>query len=189
MLRIHGKLQPIFGSLPLKCALTSFTLFAFTGCVSTVNGNDPNVFVQALRLEPGEDVKSALTELAKQHNWRAASVVSAVGSLKTAHLRFANQEQYSKIVGPLEVVSLTGLVSIHGLHLHAAVSDSSGRTLGGHLGDDSTVFTTLELAVQIYPGIEFHRVHNSTTGFKELCVEMVKANNQTKKDLSPPRCN
>lgn len=98
-------------------------------------------------------------------------MLSAVGSLTRYHLRFANQEAGSSDTGHFEVVSLSGLLSIHGTHLHMSVSDSTGRTIGGHLLPDNIVYTTLEVVL----GEALEQVHlretDSTYGYKELKVQ------------------
>jgi hypothetical protein len=49
--------------------------------------------------------------------------------------------------GKHEIVSLVGTLALDGDHLHIAVSDSTGRTIGGHLMEGSLVYTTAEIAV------------------------------------------
>lgn len=89
----------------------------------------------ALRLKPGQDLRQQLDAFVKQHQIRAGAMVTCVGSLTQATLRLANQENATVYRGHFEIVSLVGTLSINGSHLHLAVSDSTGRTLGGHLLD------------------------------------------------------
>jgi predicted DNA-binding protein with PD1-like motif len=67
-----------------------------------------------LRLRPGEDPKAALDHFAQVHQLLAACVLTCVGSLRKAVLRFANQEQVVTLAGHFEIVSLTGVFSISG---------------------------------------------------------------------------
>jgi predicted DNA-binding protein with PD1-like motif len=123
------------------------------------------------RLKPHEDLKKALLELARQHKWKAAAVVTCVGSLEQFHLRYANQENGSKQQGHFEIVSLTGTLSESSAHLHLSVSDSTGRTLGGHLLDDNLIYTTAEIVLVELTDVEFTREKDNTYGYSELKVK------------------
>lgn len=101
----------------------------------------------------------------------AASVISAVGSVRDGFLRYSDKNELTKISGPLEVVSLSGTLSMHGMHLHASLSDQNGKTLGGHFGEGNTVHTTLEVVLAEYPELIFRRPFDESTGYKELAVE------------------
>ena len=48
----------------------------------------------ALRLHPREDLKSVLDSFAEKHKLEAACVVTCLGRLQKAALRFANQEKF-----------------------------------------------------------------------------------------------
>ena len=85
------------------------------------------------RLKPQQDLFDSIEEFARQNNIEAGCVLSSVGSLTHATLRLANREFYNEYNGHFEVVSMTGTVSIHGSHIHIAISDGNGVTIGGHL--------------------------------------------------------
>jgi predicted DNA-binding protein with PD1-like motif len=127
--------------------------------------------IEALRLKPGQDVKLELEAFVKTHQIKAASVISAVGSLSEAQIRFANKDSASKIKGPLEIVSLSGTLGLEGSHLHISVSDGTGKTWGGHLVEGNRIYTTLELVLAIYPDLNFKRSLDPTFGYKELDVQ------------------
>jgi uncharacterized protein len=124
----------------------------------------------AIRLEPGDDPKEALDLLTLQRGWSAACVLSCVGSLKSAKVRFANHPAPTALDGPFEILTLTGTLSPSGSHLHVALSDSSGNVLGGHLAVGSTVFTTAEIIIGMMPETAFVRLPDPKTGCKELVV-------------------
>lgn len=125
----------------------------------------------ALRLHPGDDPKAALDALLKKKGWPAACVLSAVGSLTQAALRFANQDYVITLHGHFEVVSLTGTLSPDGSHLHLAISDGGGATRGGHLKEGSVVYTTFEIVLGVLDGWHFSREVDSYTGYTELSIE------------------
>jgi len=124
----------------------------------------------ALRLRPGDDLRQSLTAYAKAHNIRAGALVTCVGSLTVATLRLANQEGPSVYRGHFEIVSLVGTLSVNGSHLHLAVSDSTGRTIGGHLLDGCRVYTTAEIVLSELTELEFRREPDPTFGYQELVV-------------------
>ena len=124
-----------------------------------------------LRLSPGVDPIESLLDACKENGWTAAFVVSGVGSLASARLRFAAQPEPSDIAGPLELVSLSGTLSLDGPHLHAAISDAQGNVFGGHLRPGSKVRTTAEILVTVLPDVVFRRRADPRTGDRELIVE------------------
>lgn len=124
--------------------------------------------LHVLRMQPGEDVRSTLDQWTKAGNVEAAAIISAVGSLSTAHLRYANRADGIITTGDLEVVSLSGTLSKHGMHLHIAVADRDGRTLGGHLLVGCTVRTTLELIIAEVDDVRMVRRKDEATGYDEL---------------------
>lgn len=129
------------------------------------------VEAHVLRLGPDEDPKTALLNYVREHKLASASVVSAVGSLKMTVLRYANQKDAVNLEGFREVVSLSGtLGATSGSHLHVSVSDSKGVTIGGHLGEGSKVYTTLEIVLLSYPDLVFKRVLDPKTTYEELSI-------------------
>jgi len=126
----------------------------------------------ALRLHPGDDLRDALLAYVQQHDIKAGAVLTCVGSLTVATLRLANQEGPTEYRGHFEIVSLVGtLSSTGGAHLHLSVSDSTGRTLGGHLLSGCRVYTTAEIVLAELPELEFVRETDPTFGYRELVVK------------------
>jgi len=125
----------------------------------------------AIRLTPGEDIKASLDNYVKEHNIKAACIITCVGSLEQAVIRYANKPVAETITGKFEIVSLTGTLAESGSHLHIAISDGTGKTLGGHLKEGSFVYTTAEIVLGILPDIEFDRQEDNTYGYKELLVK------------------
>lgn len=121
------------------------------------------------RLKPGKDLQVALKRIAAGHKIEAGVVVSAVGSFSAANLRFAGANEATHINGPLEIVSITGTLSNSGMHVHLSVSDSTGKTFGGHLMHGCTVFTTIELVIlDLSDEWKFERKLDDQTTYLEL---------------------
>jgi len=126
--------------------------------------------VVPLRLRPGDDLRQALESWMAQQNERAGCVISAIGSLSTAQVRFAGRDDITAIAGELEILSLAGTLSPDGAHLHIAIADGRGAVSGGHLCAGSLVRTTAELVVGLLPDWEFRRAFDAETGSAELVV-------------------
>lgn len=124
----------------------------------------------ALRLKPHSDIRKDLEDLAKKENISAAVILGAVGSLSKVRLRFAGQDHLTELAGKHEILTLSGMLSAAGVHLHMSVSDAEGKCIGGHVVYGCEVFTTLEIAIAILPQTQFQRILDTATGFKELKV-------------------
>ncbi|WP_426388784.1 PPC domain-containing DNA-binding protein [Variovorax sp. R-27] len=121
-----------------------------------------------LRLNPGGDLRASLDSVLKQGGADAAFVVSGIGSLSGASIRFAGAENAARIEGDLEILTLAGSLSPDGSHLHISVSDAEGRVFGGHAAPGCTVRTTAEILVAVLPDWQFARTHDPLTGYAEL---------------------
>jgi predicted DNA-binding protein with PD1-like motif len=127
--------------------------------------------IHALRLKPGEDPKLALDAFAQSQQLEAACILTCVGSLRKAVLRYANQSSSVTLEGHFEIVSLTGVFSRHGSHYHIAISDGQGRTYGAHLMDGSEVYTTAEVVLASFADLRFLRSFDPQTGYPELDIQ------------------
>lgn len=137
----------------------------------------------ALRLNPGDELKTSLLGFCEDHGLRAAAVVTCVGSLSGAQLRMAGADQYNTAshiktyAERFEIVSLVGTVGAGArgaepkCHLHLSLSDEAGRTLGGHVVGGCTVFTTAEIVLVELTELAFPRLHDEATGFPELSIQ------------------
>ena len=126
--------------------------------------------VVPLRLTPGNDLPQALEAWMGEQQERAGCVLSAVGSLSVARVRFAGAAEATVIRGDLEILSLAGTLSPDGAHLHIAVAGSSGAVIGGHLCAGSLVRTTAELVLGLLPEWRFSRDLDPATGYAELQI-------------------
>lgn len=130
----------------------------------------------AFRLKPGEDLKEGIEKIAKEKQLTAGWITTAVGSLTDYSIRFANQEESAVGSGHFEIVSLTGTVSINGSHLHLSISDSTGKTIGGHLTTGCKIYTTAEIVIQASDKLAFTRENDGSTPWKELQIKEKKQN-------------
>ncbi len=121
-----------------------------------------------MRLLPQQDLKIEIAKLCATKNIHAGCIGSSVGSLCQINLRLSGADTFLKKTEKFEVISLNGTISLNGIHLHVAVSDSLGNVFGGHLMDGNIIYTTCELIIFELTDISFSREHDQTTGFKEL---------------------
>ena len=129
-----------------------------------------SVTVHAIRLKPGEDLKQSIQEYVNEHKIEAGWISTCAGSLTGYNIRFANQENGAKGNGHFEIVSLTGVVSVNGSHLHISISDSTGKTIGGHLLDNNKIYTTAEIIIQESTDLIFTREKDGSTPWEELQI-------------------
>jgi predicted DNA-binding protein with PD1-like motif len=126
--------------------------------------------IHAFRLRPKQDLKEEIARFARERGIQAGFIITCVGSLQRAAIRFANQNETTILEGKYEIVSLVGTLEKDGLHLHISLSDSQGAMVGGHLQDGSLVYTTAEIVIGEATGLIFRRVFDAETGYPELVV-------------------
>ena len=122
------------------------------------------------RLTPGQDLFDSIQAFVMEKDIQAGCILSGVGSLRHATLRLADRAYSSEYESPFEIVSITGTVSVHGSHLHIAISDGEGRTIGGHLQSGCKVYTTAEIVLAVFPDLVYRREFAGDSGYEELAV-------------------
>jgi predicted DNA-binding protein with PD1-like motif len=142
------------------------------------SGETEQLKVYALRLMPKQDLRKQLELFAKQHKLQAGLILTAVGSLQKVSLRLADQKDSTTFEGKYEIVSLVGTLSPDGVHLHISVSDSTGKTIGGHLVEGCEIYTTAEIVLADARGLGFTREQDAQTGYKELKIHRTPRSNK-----------
>ena len=123
------------------------------------------------RLKPNDDMFDSIETFVREKNIEAGCVLSGVGSLTHAVLRLANRDFHSEFEGHFEIVSITGTVSVHGSHLHVAISDADGKTIGGHLVPGCKIYTTAEIVLAVFDEVVYKReLYENDSGYEELVV-------------------
>ncbi len=126
-----------------------------------------------IRLLPGQDLRRALEAVVAERGCGAAFVLSGIGSLAPAMLRFAGATGLTTIAGDTEILTLSGSIASNGSHLHASVSDARGVVTAGHVAYGCTVHTTAEVLLALLPEWRFSREPDAATGYDELTVRPV----------------
>jgi predicted DNA-binding protein with PD1-like motif len=141
-----------------------------------------------LRLSPGDDLRRALEQAARDSLGDAAFVVAGIGSLSTVSLRFAGAEQATLMHGLFEIISLSGSLSGDGAHLHMSVASATGQVYGGHVGPGNVVRTTAEVLLVALSGWQFSREPDPVTGYNELRIRKLppgEASDPSAEAISP----
>ena len=123
-----------------------------------------------LRLDPGDDLRAALDAALAARGAAAAFVVSGIGSLREARLRFAGRDALHHVAGDLEILTLSGTLGTGGSHLHASLADADGRVSGGHVAPGCIVRTTAEVLLAVLDDVVFTREPDAATGYAELVI-------------------
>jgi predicted DNA-binding protein with PD1-like motif len=142
------------------------------------SGETEQLKVYALRLMPKQDLRKQLELFTKQQKIQAGLILTAVGSLQKASLRLADQQGSTAFEGKYEIVSLVGTLSPDGVHLHISLSDSTGKTIGGHLVEGCEIYTTAEIVIADARGLMFTREQDAQTGYKELKIRRSTRSNK-----------
>ena len=74
-----------------------------------------------IRLTPGQDLRHAIEAAVRNQNCRAAFVLSGIGSLADAHLRFAGADQPQRLTSATEILKLSGTVAFNGSGVQSVV--------------------------------------------------------------------
>ena len=124
-----------------------------------------------LRLRPGDDLVDSIMDFARQHSIHAGGIVTCVGSLCHARLRFANQSDYEDLDAKgehFEIVSLVGTFSTTDRHLHLSLANEKGAVFGGHASSGNKVYTTAEIIMVQGTDWIFRREKDPATSYLEL---------------------
>ncbi len=148
-----------------------FSVIIFIIMSDPISTDTSHLLVTAVRLEPEQDLRHALTQFARTHQLQAACILSGIGSLSQAALRFADQPDATILSDHFELISLSGTLSMHGLHLHGAIANPTGAILGGHICSGCLIYTTAEIMIGQLPHLLFTRQPDSKTGFLELTIQ------------------
>ncbi|MEP7156822.1 MAG: PPC domain-containing DNA-binding protein [Betaproteobacteria bacterium] len=131
--------------------------------------------IHILRLHPGDDLRAALTALPAKIGFKAGFILSGIGSLSPAVIRYAGAKSGTRIDGDTEIISMAGtLAGEGGPHVHIAISDASGAVFGGHLMTGNNIRTTAEIVIGISDEWQLTREVDAVTGFRELVARPAK---------------
>ncbi|CAF0925794.1 unnamed protein product [Didymodactylos carnosus] len=80
-----------------------------------------------VRYGPGTEIISAVHRLMEANHLKATFIMSCVGSVRSATVRFAATHDHTTLTTPHEIVSLVGTFDEKTHHIHGSFSDSKGN--------------------------------------------------------------
>ncbi|KPJ72187.1 MAG: hypothetical protein AMS14_08265 [Planctomycetes bacterium DG_20] len=119
--------------------------------------------VVIVALEPGEMLLESIREAVAARDIRNGVVVSGIGTLKTCrmhyitHTDFPPEDAFFTVRGPLELVSVSGIIADGQPHLHITVSEGEDQVWAGHLEPESEVAYLAEIAILVFNALEMTR--------------------------------
>jgi len=129
--------------------------------------------VIALRLDQGEDVLNSITEAVKQLDIHTGVVISGIGTLDRArlhritHTGYPPKDEFVEYAGPIELLSIDGIIADHAPHLHTCISIKESTHMG-HLEPGCRVLYLAEIAIARLEGLRLCRRENPETTIKQL---------------------
>lgn len=124
----------------------------------------------AFRLTRGQDLRESIQAYLSAHQIKAAFVASCVGCVSRARLRDASGVTVQEIPEHMEIVSMTGTVSMGRSHLHISLAKKDLSVIGGHLVSGCIVNTTAEIVLCELDGTIFSGAFDPETGYQELVI-------------------
>ena len=121
----------------------------------------------------GDVTIAPITSTVRAAGFREAVVLSGIGTLDHARLHFITHtnypptDQFVEHDGPIELVSIQGLIADFVPHLHTCLSIGETSYLG-HLEPGCRVLYLAEIVLGHLQHVAFHRVLDEATGVKLL---------------------
>ena len=125
--------------------------------------------VIAVRLDRGDDVLASLEAIAKERDLHTGVVLSGIGTLDHArlhhitHTGYPSENAFVEYEGPIELLSIDGIIADHVPHLHTCISIRE-TTYMGHLEPGCRVLYLAEIAVARLEGVRLQRRPHPDTG-------------------------
>ncbi len=129
--------------------------------------------VLALRLDRGEDVLASLERVAKEKDVHTGVVLSGIGTLDRARLHHITdtgeraEHVFVDYEGPIELLSIDGIIAEHTAHLHTCISIRE-NTYMGHMEPGCRVLRLAEVGVARVEGVGLCRRVDPDTGVNLL---------------------
>ena len=122
--------------------------------------------IYRLRLDRGDLLLETILETIEKHNIQDGAVLTAAGSLQecTYHgvksLAAKPEQLFTTRKGPMEILSVNGIIAAGEPHLHMTLSSPEGGAFGGHLEKGCKVLYRAELTIAKFSGTALARKPN-----------------------------
>jgi hypothetical protein len=118
--------------------------------------------IHILRVDPGEDILTAIQRLVQEAGLQQAVVLGGYGTLAGYHLhwvthnRIPTENVFRRGEGGIEILSMNGLVVGGEPHIHVALSTPDGA-FGGHLEPGCIAYVLCEVFFAEVEGVPLRR--------------------------------
>lgn len=105
------------------------------------------------RIDRGEDLLKSIRKAIEDTKLDTGIVISGVGSLLKARIHmvasndFPPRDDFLDFEGPLEIVSLQGIIANGEPHLHISIVNRDFKSFSGHLEDGCLILSICEVAI------------------------------------------
>ncbi len=129
--------------------------------------------VITLRLDKGDDVLASIERASRERRIHTGIVLSGIGTLYQAqlhHITHTGSPPSNRFVtyeGPIELLSIDGMIADFKAHLHTCISIED-KTFMGHLEPGCLVLYLAEIAIARLEGVKLTRRLNDETNISEL---------------------
>ena len=126
-----------------------------------------------LRLDQGEDVLGSIEAAARDKDIHSGIVLSGIGTLDRARLHYITgtgyppANEFVEYEGPIELVSIDGIIAEQVPHLHTCISIED-KTYMGHLEPGCRVLYVGEIAIARLEGVRLCRRPHPDTNVNTL---------------------
>jgi hypothetical protein len=129
--------------------------------------------VIALRLDQGDDVLDSISKAARKLDLHTGVVISGIGTLDQArvhhitHTGYPSVDEFVTYEGPIELLSIDGIIAEYVPHLHTCISIKE-KTYMGHLEQGCRVLYLAEIAIARVDNLRLCRRANPATKINQL---------------------
>ncbi len=126
-----------------------------------------------LRLDQGEDVLGSIEAAARDKDIHSGIVLSGIGTLDRGRLHYITgtgyppANEFVDYEGPIELVSIDGIIAEYAPHLHTCISIED-KTYMGHLEPGCRVLYLAEIAIARLEGVRLCRRPHADTDVNTL---------------------
>lgn len=123
-----------------------------------------------LGLGPDELLLESIQAAIDSEGIQDGVIISGIGTLKTGVFHyitgtgFPAEDRCFNVEGPLELLSLSGIIAAGEPHLHGMVSEKEGAAHGGHIEPGCRVAYLAEIAIQVCSEAKLTRCFDAGAG-------------------------
>jgi uncharacterized protein len=149
----------------LLVILAALPLCAADAVSSKAYGGAQTQEIIRLRLDRGDLLLESIQSAIQAKGIQDGAVLTGVGTLQECTYHFVTslaakaEEEFKTVKGPMEILSITGLIAAGEPHLHITLSDKS-HVFGGHLEKGCRVLYRGEITIAKFSGAPLERKLN-----------------------------